>query len=242
MIRSIEMLEEQPWITAGFSTRARVKDQVRDELAAAGLLVVCPVQVHKDRVGLITEEMAEECRRQGKKELVLPDTDAVITACAGVALTTVHADCLPVWICGEDGAMGLAHAGWRGTCAAVAAKTAQALMDLTGQAPERLHAAIGPGISSCCFETGPEVYEAFAERYDFMDACARQQADGKYLLDLKEINRRQLSALGIRSIQVSSLCTMCSRDESGEPLFYSWRRDCGTKERMTAYIYRRQLL
>lgn len=236
----ITFFDELPEVMAAFSMRGDDSQQVRRDLADQGLVVVRPTQIHKDSVGLVTEKMKNVCEGEGEDELVISDTDAVITGCSGVALTTVHADCIPVWLYDEkSGAMGVAHAGWRGTCAGIAAKTAVKMVRNLGASLETMRAAIGPGISLCCFEAGPEVYEAFAARYDFTSEYAVKKENGKYHLDLKQINRRQLEVLGISKIEVSSLCTVCSRTEKGEPLFYSYRRDNGMKGRLVASIYRK---
>ena len=53
--------------------------------------------------------------------IIIPDTDGTITNRKNVLLTTVHADCLAVF-CYDPvkEAIGLCHAGWRGTCAGIA--------------------------------------------------------------------------------------------------------------------------
>ena len=49
-----------------------------------------------------------------------PEAEAAVTRRAGVVLAVLHADCLPVVLCAEDGAvLGAAHAGWRGLAAGV---------------------------------------------------------------------------------------------------------------------------
>jgi copper oxidase (laccase) domain-containing protein len=57
--------------------------------------------------------------------------------------------------------------------------------------------------------------------------------NGKYMLDLKEINRQILIKAGIISsnIELSQLCTSCHQD-----LFFSHRRDHGKSGRMMAWI------
>lgn len=104
---------------------------------------------------------------------------------------------------------------------------------------EDIYAYIGPGISRCCFETGPEVYEEFKTRWDFAKEFAdRKRAVGghdekeeKYYIDLKGINRRQLEEAGLRpeNIEASSHCTCCEPE-----LFCSYRRENGTYKRMGA--------
>jgi calcineurin-like phosphoesterase family protein len=78
-----------------------------------------------------------------------------------------------VWLYDEEHqAIGLVHAGWRGTLAGIAPKAVKLMQETYGSDPAKMKAAIGPGISMCCFETGPEVIEAFSEVWDFADYYA----------------------------------------------------------------------
>lgn len=80
----------------------------------------------------------------------IPECDALITNDPGVALVVFTADCTPILL--EDprtGAVGAVHAGWRGTAAAIAAKTAMAMAEQFGSRPEDIRAAIGPNIGKC---------------------------------------------------------------------------------------------
>ena len=82
--------------------------------------------------------------------IIIPDTDGTITNLKNVLLTTVHADCLAVF-CYDPvkEAIGLCHAGWRGTCAGIAMEMVEKMEDEYGCDPENLQAYIGPGISQC---------------------------------------------------------------------------------------------
>ena len=91
--------------------------------------------------------------------------------------------------------------------------------------------AVGPGISLCCFEVGPEVYGAFQAVFPEIDTCAISMDNGKYKLDLKKINEIQLRKAGAGTVLVSGYCTMCRED-----LFFSHRRDNGKTGRMGAGI------
>ena len=55
--------------------------------------------------------------------------------------------------------------------------------------------------------------------------------NGKYHLDLKNINRYLLERAGIVQIASTEYCTCCSRE-----LFYSYRREKGVTGRMCAGI------
>ena len=81
----------------------------------------------------------------------IADTDALITDLANVPLLLFYADCVPVLLADtETGAVGLAHAGWRGSVGEIALKTVQMMCRHYGCNPEKMLAAIGPSIGSCC--------------------------------------------------------------------------------------------
>ena len=226
----IEIIPELAGIKGFFSTKDGAckgspyyHEEVLKEQGLTAVQRICPQQVHKNHIEIIRE------RREAPEEL--PATDGMITDVPGVLLTTVHADCLPVWFFDpEKKAIGLVHAGWRGTAAGIAPKAAAMMMETYGSKAEDIYAYIGPGISSCCCEVGPEVYEEFKKDWDFTDAFAKKAGE-KYYIDLKGINRRQLTEQGLRPdrIGVSSHCTCCEPE-----LFCSYRRDGGTYMRMGA--------
>ena len=166
--------------------------------------------------------------------IIIPDTDGTITNRKNVLLTTVHADCLAVF-CYDPvkEAIGLCHAGWRGTCAGIAMEMVEKMEEEYGCDPEDLQAYIGPGISQCCFEAGMEVAEAFAENWtfaeDYITRTPGDVANGKCHIDIKGINQEQLELMGIptEQIRVSEHCTCCEPE-----LFCSYRREGGTYMRM----------
>lgn len=154
---------------------------------------------------------------------IVQDTDALVTRSRDVVLAIQVADCVPVFLFDpRRGAVGLAHAGWKGSALGIAGKTAAAMADRFGSRPADLSACIGPSIGPCCFEVGPETAERFAPQY---------LRDGR--LDLWAVNRDSLIAAGMDpdSIHVSRLCTVCHRD-----WFFSHRGDGGRTGRMAAVI------
>lgn len=233
----IRVMEGLKGIEAFFATKEGAADgypydrsDVFAELGLEGATPVWPKQVHGDRIAVIERRPAEP--------LKIADTDGLITDQKGVLLTTVHADCLPVYFFDpQREAIGLVHAGWRGTEAGIAHKAAAELRRVFGCRTQDIRAYIGPGISRCCFETGKEVYEAFAGKYDFMEETADEKVNEagelKYYIDLKDINRRQLEAAGLKreNIAISEHCTCCEPE-----LFCSYRREGGTYRRMGAGI------
>lgn len=227
----IEVFTEFDQIRGFFSLKDGASDGYpynrTDVFKANGLgdaVPVWPKQIHKDRIEIITEKPASA--------LKVPDTDGVITNVKNVLLTTVHADCLPVYFFdAKKEVIALVHAGWRGTAAGIAPKAAENMKSFFGCDMKDIHAFIGPGISKCCFEVGAEVYEEFHSKWPFTDEMAEKHSSGKYYIDLKAINFRQLENLGIpaANIKSSKHCTCCEPE-----LFCSYRREGGTYKRMGA--------
>ncbi len=190
-------------------------------------IMVFPRQVHGDSVACIKKEDI-----QGHNNVTIEDTDAVITKLPHVILTTIHADCLVVYLMDPiNKIIGLAHAGWRGTRENITAKTVNSMVEQLGADREEIIAVIGPGLGNCCFEVGPEVYEEFKVKTDDIDTYATRKTNGKYRIDLKGLNERQLKDAGVQKIQVTTYCTSCQPD-----LFFSHRRDLGRTGRMGAGI------
>ena len=146
-----------------------------------------------------------------------PECDGLVTAERGVPLVVFTADCVPVLLCDPEAPVAAAlHCGWKGTAKDMAGAGVEALLE-RGAKRERIRAAIGPAISVCCFETGPEVPEAM-EALLGADAAGtwapEEGVPGKYMVDLKEVNRRRLMQLGVpaENIDVSPDCTKCGSD------------------------------
>lgn len=245
----IEVFEDFTEITAFFSLKENASkgypyfnEKLFEKLGISDAVVVQPKQVHENRVAVIDRDMRKEAVAEGKYSFIRPaDTDAVVTDEAGVLLTTVHADCLPVYFYDrENKAAGLVHAGWRGTVKSIAVKTLEKMADVYGSRTENVYVYIGPGISKCCFETGAEVYEIFSSEFDFAGEYAKKRektgesGEIKYYIDLKGINKRLLEDAGVpeSNIETSALCTCCDEEK-----FCSYRREGGTIMRMGAGIF-----
>lgn len=128
-------------------------DLRRDELARHALA---------DRLGL-NRDWAEVIQVHGNTVIraegagVTPDADALWTTDTDLPLAVYTADCFGV-VLSAPGAVGVAHAGWRGVASGVV-RILRDEMVSSGQPPD--WAALGPGIGPCCFEIGPEVAERF---------------------------------------------------------------------------------
>jgi YfiH family protein len=161
------------------------------------------------------------------------EADACITGHPQVSLSLTTADCVPIFFHDpQAGAVGLAHAGWRGTVAGIAKIVVEAMVSQLQAQPERIRVGLGPGIGPCCFEVGEEVGAEFVREFGEQPWMERRATE-KWHLDLHEANQIWLTRAGVEAAHIRScpLCTCCRGD-----LFYSWRRDQGVTGRMLSAI------
>lgn len=172
-------------------------------------------------------------RGRGLDEAPLPACDAIVTNDPKVTLVTSHADCTALFFFDPvHRAVGLAHAGWRGTLGRIGGRTAQMLCAAYGSDPEDLIAAVGPCICRECYEVDVALGKLFLEEFNgapIVDATA----DGKFKLDLERACAVQLLDAGLKpeNITLMNACTFELSD-----LLFSHRRDHGQTGAMAAYI------
>ncbi len=145
-----------------------------------------------------------------------PRCDVLITRSPEKTLMLRYADCTPVLLAdARKNAVGLVHAGWRGSAVRAAAAGVTAMVEAFDCRPEDIVAGIGPAIGPCCYSVGSDVVGAFADRPALFH-------DGR--LDLWEANREALIEAGIRpeNIEVAGVCTQCHADR-----FFSHRANGG---------------
>ena len=141
--------------------------------------------------------------------------DGLITASPGVAVMTLHADCMPIILVDPEApAVGVIHAGWRGTVADVAGATVRAMASAYGSRPERLIALLGPGIRACCYEVGDEVVEAWRGIGADVADQALEMGARKWHFDIARANSLLLERAGVlpSHIEDRALCTQCNGD------------------------------
>lgn len=158
---------------------------------------------------------------------VLGLADAVITDVPGLLLAIRTADCVPVLLA-APGAVGAAHAGWRGVAAGVVPNAVHALCRLAGCAPDAVIAAIGPHIGPDAYEVGPEVVAGIARSVP--EAVFVRTGRSRPHVDLRAAVVHQLAEAGVRTIDHVDRCT--SRD----PAFFSHRRDGEGTGRLASVI------
>ena len=162
-------------------------------------------QTHSDIVRVVGRGDCNGCFHRD-----YPECDALVTNSPGVALMIFTADCTPILFHDPvTGAVGAAHAGWRGTAAAIGAKVVEAMVREFGSNPADIRAAIGPNVGFCHFETDADVPDAMRAAFGSDVEAYIRQVGKKYYVDLKAINALVLRRAGVQHIEISDACTMC---------------------------------
>ncbi len=237
-------------LTAGFTTRhagnvaLHVGDDpnsvVSNREAVTGLLgwefaaFTCAEQVHGSDVRVVTAEDAG--RGRASRETAFAGTDAMITNNPDILLAMFYADCVPLYFYDPvTGAMGLAHAGWKGTVADIAGITVEKMRSVYGVLPENMLAAIGPSIGDCCYEVDESVLMHVRPLLDSPkeEVVKPNEIGDRARLNLKHLNRQLMIKAGIMPsrIEMSSWCTSCHSD-----LLFSHRKERGTTGRMMSWL------
>ena len=163
-----------------------------------------------------------------------PQADAIITQQAGIALSMRFADCVPlVFFDPVSRAIGLAHAGWRGTVAKVARTTIQTMEAAFGSKPPDIIVGIGPSIGPCCYEVGSDVIDEIETAFSASTDLVRQMNGGSSRphLDLWRCNEVALREAGVKHIETAGMCTATMTDE-----FFSHRAEHGNTGRFGVII------
>ena len=190
-----------------------------------GSLVIAQ-QVHGDRIAVIDESQAG-CGAYRHADAI-PGADGMVTASRSVALAVLTADCVPVLIVDPvREAVGIAHAGWRGTLQRIASRAVLKMRDAFGTEPVDCLVALGPSIGSCCYTVGEDVASLFRREFGSV-TCVMENR-----LDLRRAIEIQLVEIGVerRNISSAGLCAACNL-----VLFYSHRAEGGCAGRMMSVI------
>lgn len=189
-------------------------------------------QTHDVNIKKVTEN------DKGKGALVYEDsfsgTDGFFTYSKDVLMTLCYADCVPLYFLHEKtGAIGIAHAGWKGTVGGIGRNMAE-LFAGEGIDLREVQAVIGPSICGNCYIVDDRVISKVQKILEDVDIKPYNQiSDNQFQLDLKELNRKILLNAGIphENIMMTDFCTSCHAD-----YFFSHRRDRGNTGRMMSFI------
>jgi purine-nucleoside/S-methyl-5'-thioadenosine phosphorylase / adenosine deaminase len=173
--------------------------QLQDDLSANARRTVVARQVHGTRV-LSHSGGWEGFLRTG-------EADGHIATEKGIALTVSVADCIPVFIAHESGAVAILHAGWRGTAERIV-DSGLAALARHRIPPDELIVHLGPGICGRCYEVSADVRAQLTG----------QPANRPGNVDLRSLLAEHAHEAGVQKITVSPSCTRCDND-----LFFSHR-------------------
>ncbi len=166
-------------------------------------------------------------------EKCLPPCDAIITNDPDVTLLTLHADCGALFFLDrEHSAIGLAHAGWKGTYLRIAAEVVKCMKKEFSTKADELIVAAGPCICGNCYEIDDELAEKFIEEFG-TDAMIKRRAGKNPTLDISLCAVIQLCEAGVKAenITLFDACTYEMEDK-----FFSYRRDKGQTGAMAAFM------
>jgi YfiH family protein len=216
----------EPWRSLNFSTsrgdtlervqanRARFADAIGIDVDA---IVRCR-QVHGTAVAKVDWSDAGSLQ---------DGVDALITDAPGLPLALVFADCVPVLLYDPvHQALGVCHAGWRGTVNGAAVATLWAMEAAYSTEPSDVVACIGPSIGPASYEVGDEVVrmvEAKLPNPDTLFSYPNGRENRAYF-DLWKANASQLVDAGIPAaqIEISGIDTATNTND-----FFSHRAEQG---------------
>ena len=185
--------------------------------------IVYNTQVHGADVRIVESE--DDFTENGK------EADGLITNLRNTPLLIFTADCVPiVFYDKKQGVVALAHAGWRGTYGNIAGEMVSIMRNKYGCKVGDVKTIIGPSVSVDNYEVSYDLIEKFAalEVQDYY-----KENDGKYYLDLWQLNKELLKKCGILedNIKIIDFCTVRDNDK-----FFSYRLDDATPKRIGTII------
>ncbi len=155
--------------------------------------------------------------------------DGAVTCERGVVCVVLTADCLPVLLCSDMGAIGVVHAGWKGLADGIL-EEALAVMEVD---PASVHVRLGPCIGPASYQVGEDVRKALTVTSTDQDAFMPDRRKGKYRCDLAMLAKGRLLRAGVAQVLGSGLDTF-----SMSRILYSARRDGIATGRVATLIWR----
>ena len=184
-----------------------------------------PEQIHKTKIAVV--KSAHMGKGAVTDDDALARADAMVTNVPDIPLMVLIADCVAVSLYDPThNAIGLAHAGWKGTVGRIAELAVKRMERAFECEPADMVAGLSPAIGKGHYEVGEEVLDAFREAFgrDETSRFIREDMDGTCYLDLWGVNEWQLLECGIpaENIEISGLSTTSHPER-----FYSHRHDGG---------------
>jgi len=161
-------------------------------------------QIHSNNVQIVDENSPK----------LIENCDAIITNSKNLPLMVMVADCIPILLFDEKKKVIAAiHAGRNSTFLKITQITAQKMIDKFSCKANDIQAVLGPSIQKCCYEVSSKL--AFIVKNSFAAEFVNDRN-----IDLQGINKKLLSEIGIKNIEISPICTKCSNKS-----YFSYRKD-----------------
>lgn len=194
--------------------------------------VVASDQTHTTNVRHVT---AQDAGKGVVRPRDYQDVDGLITDEPDLLLATFYADCVPLYFVDPvHRAIGLSHAGWRGTVSDMGRVTLEQMEKCFGTRPHEVLCAIGPSICQECYEVGEDVATEFGAHFPgYQDEILRKIGGNKYLLDLWRANAIILENAGVLPdhLAISNICTCCNSSR-----LFSHRATQGKRGNLGAFL------
>jgi YfiH family protein len=162
-------------------------------------------------------------RINGKNRDKIPPADALFTTEKDLGLAVMHADCqAAIFYDPVHEAIGVAHAGWRGSVQNIYAKMCETMHRELGSQPHQIIVCISPSL-------GPDHAEYKNYKQDFpQDLWVFQSKPNHF--NFWEMSKKQLMSCGVleKNIEISEACTFCHPND-----YFSYRRDKETGRNAT---------
>lgn len=171
--------------------------------------------------------------QQPSKKTVLfeQDGDWLATNQKQIGLGILTADCLPLIFYDKvKQAVGIAHAGWKGTVTGIAQKVIDVMRTNYGSHPSDITVFFGPSACSCCYEVGKE-FEAYMTDDQLKKSLIER--DGKLFFDTACYNTTLLLRAGVDKKNLDyhyHVCTICNHQ------FHSHRRKAILRQATIVFI------
>ncbi|KLE05028.1 peptidoglycan editing factor PgeF [Aliarcobacter butzleri] len=147
----------------------------------------------------------------------IDNCDALVTNKKNLPLMVMVADCIPILMFDEvKGVIAAIHAGRNSTFLKISEITAKEMIENFSCKTENIKVIMGPSIQKCCYEVNDELKNIVEKSF------GKEFVIGNNI-DLQGINKKLLENLGIKNIEISSICTKCSNKP-----FFSYRKEKNT--------------
>ena len=183
--------------------------------------LVAGEQIHGDKVYVVDKKDRGKGALKFNKSI--SGIDALITDKCNIPLISFYADCVPLYILDPvNKAVGLAHAGWKGTVSKIGKKTILEMKKVFNTKIKNCWIGIGPAISQKYYEVDEKIVQYFKKSFPYWDNIITRNQNNNYNLDLKLTNLLLFKSMGVPLSQIikSDLCTY-----NNEQYFYSYRRN-----------------